>query len=253
MTRRVVAASLVAAAVIAGCAPLPTSRPAAAPSPPQREARTERSVAAGGAPVAAPVSTVALRGDSVERVARQATVRVRSRSCGRIGTASGVAVGPRLLVTNRHVVEGSAELELNFWDGTSARARMTALAVADDLALAEVSVRLPTVARLADPDAAARAEVLVVGYPEGGRQTITRGKVVEYARLRAPVDASPVMRMSADIAPGNSGGAVVDRAGALVGVVFGIETETGYGLAVPASAITALIADGGTDAAPTCA
>jgi S1-C subfamily serine protease len=149
-------------------------------------------------------------------------------------------------VTNRHVVAGVDDLELNYWDGTSARAQLDALAVADDLALVKVSLRLPAVARLtaADPDAG--AAVLVVGYPSGGEQAVERGEVVEYARLREPEDASPVMRMTADIVPGNSGGAVVDRRGELVGIVFGVETETGYGLAIPASAVRALLNEGGT-------
>lgn len=193
-----------------------------------------------------------LRSSSVERVARQLTVRVRARGCGRIGTASAVAVGPRLLVTNRHVVTGADELELNYWDGSSARAELDALAVADDLALVKVSLRLPTVATLASSDPDEGAPVLVVGYPNGGQQTVERGEVVEYARLREPRNASPVMRMTAEIVPGNSGGAVVGRSGEVVGIVFGVETETGYGLAIPASAVRSLLAEGGAAAVPGC-
>ena len=231
---------LVLAAVVAlsaGCAPVPSQPPAVAAAVDTVEVLP----AAAEAP-AAP----ALHSNSIERVARQLTVRVRARGCGRLGTASAVAVGPHLLVTNRHVVAGADELELNYWDGTSARAQLDALAVADDLALVKVSLRLPAVARLAASDPDDGVAVLVVGYPNGGEQSVERGEVVEYARLREPEDASPVMRMTADIAPGNSGGAVVDRRGDLVGIVFGVETETGYGLAIPASAVRALLADGGT-------
>lgn len=239
--RVVVVAALLA--VAAGCAPVPSQPPMiAAP-----DEAMEVLPAAAEAP-AAPE----LHGSSIERVARRLTVRVRARGCGRLGTASAVAVGPRLLVTNRHVVTGVEALELNYWDGTSARARLDALAVADDLALVRVSVRLPAVARLAPDDVDDGASVLVVGYPNGGRQTVERGEVIEYARLREPADASPVMRMTTDIVPGNSGGAVLDRTGALVGVVFGVETETGYGLAIPASAVRALLADGGAAPAPGC-
>lgn len=219
-----------------GCAPAPSQPPAAAPAD---TVEVLPAVAEAPAPPA-------LRSNSIERVARQLTVRVRTRGCGRLGTASAVAVGPRLLVTNRHVVAGADELELNYWDGTSARAQLDALAVADDLALVKVSLRLPAVARVAPSDPDDGAGVLVVGYPNGGEQAVERGEVVEYARLREPKDASPVMRMTADIVPGNSGGAVVNRRGDLVGIVFGVETETGYGLAIPASAVRALLADGGT-------
>jgi S1-C subfamily serine protease len=229
---------VVAALVVlaAGCAPVPSQPPAEA------AADTVEVLPA----VAEAPAPPALHGSSIERVARQLTVRVRTRGCGRLGTASAVAVGPRLLVTNRHVVTGVDELELNYWDGTSAHAQLDALAVADDLALVKVSLRLPAVSRLAASDPDDGAKVLVVGYPNGGEQTVERGEVVEYARLRVPKDASPVMRMTAHIVPGNSGGAVVDRRGDLVGIVFGVETETGYGLAIPASAVRALLADGGT-------
>lgn len=244
-SRRVMVTVIVALAAVGGCVPAPPSSPLTVEPPAQ--AHPVVAVAARAEAVAP-----ALRAASVERVARQLTVRVRSRGCGRLGTASAVAVGPRLLVTNRHVVDGAETIELNYWDGTSARADLTAVAVADDLALVRVSIRLPAVAHLADTDPHDGTNVSVVGYPNGGAQTIERGEVIEYARLRKPTDASPVMRLSAPIAPGNSGGAVVNAAGDVVGVVFGVETETDYGLAIPVSAVRDLLADGGSPPTPGC-
>jgi S1-C subfamily serine protease len=232
--------------LVAGCVPTPTT------------ARADRARVDADAAVSSPVVTVAadvpvVRASSLERIARHMTVRVRSRGCGRVGTASAVAVGRRLLVTNRHVVAGADRIELNYWDGTSARARPETVAVGDDLALVKVSLRLPTVARLATTDASEGASTMIVGFPNGGEQRIVRGKLIEYAPLAGQPDASVVMRLSNPVVPGNSGGPVLNASGAVVGVVFGIETATGNGLAVPSSAVRRLMkhrdAGGG---APSC-
>jgi S1-C subfamily serine protease len=219
--------------LVGGCVPAPTAADVGG-------GHTDaRAVAPSTVAMAADVPTV--RAESLERIARRMTVRVRSRGCGRIGTASAVAVGRRLLVTNRHVVAGADSIELNYWDGTSAEARLDTVAVADDLALVEVSLRLPAVAHLAETDAAEGSPMLVVGFPNGGEQKLVRGELIEYAPLEQHPDASVVMRLSTPVAPGNSGGPVLDRSGAVVGVVFGIETATGHGLAVPSSAVRQLI------------
>jgi S1-C subfamily serine protease len=219
--------------LIAGCVPAPTAAEVGG-------GHTDaRAVAPSAVALAADIPEV--RAESVERTARRMTVRVRSRGCGRVGTASAVAVGRRLLVTNRHVVAGADSIELNYWDGTSARARLDTVAVADDLALVEVSLRLPAAARLAATDAPEGSAMLVVGFPNGGEQRIVRGKLIEYAPLEQHPDASVVMRLSAPVEPGNSGGPVLDQSGTVVGVIFGIETATGHGLAVPSSAVRQLI------------
>jgi len=237
---------LLLALVLAGCVPTPATTRAGTAHVEARDAIPSSAVALAN-------DTPEVRAGSVERTARHLTVRVRSRGCGRVGTASAVAVGRRLLVTNRHVIAGADSIELNYWDGTSASARLETVAIADDLALVKVSLRLPAVARLTATDAPEGASVLVVGYPNGGQQHVARGKLVEYAPLEQHPDASAVMRLSTPIAPGNSGGPVLDASGAVVGVVFGIETATGNGLAVPASAVRRLVehrGEGGT--APGC-
>lgn len=238
MTRRQVvraAALWTAALIVAGCVPSPIA------------SRGADDTAGHGvfSPSTVPVNadTRQLHATSPERVARRVTVRVRAVGCGRIGTASAVAVGRRLLVTNRHVVAGADRIELNFWDGTAASARLQTVAVADDLALVRVSRRLPAVARVAESDADKGTAVLIVGFPKGGEQSVAKGELIEYAPLERHPDASPVMRLSAPVEPGNSGGPVFDQSGAVVGVVFGIETATGNGLAIPSAAIRDLLDD----------
>jgi S1-C subfamily serine protease len=225
---------LLAAALLAGCVPAPAATSTDATHVDAHGVVPSTAMAVGS-------DTPAVRASSLERTARRMTVRVRARGCGRVGTASAVAVGRRLLVTNRHVVAGADSIELHYRDGTSAHAQLETVAVADDLALVRVSLRLPAVGRLAASDADEGASLMVVGYPNGGQQKVVRGKLVEYAPLEQHPDASAVMRLSSPIAPGNSGGPVVDASGSVVGVVFGIETATGNGLAVPASAVRRLV------------
>jgi S1-C subfamily serine protease len=74
-------------------------------------------------------------------------MRVRNRGCDSVATGSGFAVGPRRLVTNRHVVEGAEELQLDTWDG-----RSVSVAVLHDLALIQTLEPMPRVARLAAQD-----------------------------------------------------------------------------------------------------
>src|SRR4051812_42972869 len=57
--------------------------------------------------------------DSLTRAAERMTLRVRNISCAGVATGSGFAVDQHTIITNRHVLEGAAVLELNTWDGAS--------------------------------------------------------------------------------------------------------------------------------------
>jgi S1-C subfamily serine protease len=230
MARGVVTVAAVLA--VAGCVPAP---------PAGSEASSPGRPVAARAELRATTAPVRLAAASLGPTLRRMTVRVRAVGCDHLGTASGVAVAPDLLLTNRHVVADAATVELNHWDGAASRARVEAVAAVDDLALVRVQGRLPAVARIADGDARVGAAVVVVGYPNGGAQTVERGRLLEYAPLAGAPRASAVMRLSARIVPGNSGGPVFDDDGAVVGVVFGVETATGYGLAVPVTALRRLL------------
>lgn len=187
---------------------------------------------------------------ATERIGRRMTVRVRAVGCESLGTGSGFLLDETLLVTNRHVVEDAMVLELNTWDGQSVEAVLTAVAYADDLALVRIAESLPSVGRLATSDADPGERVTVVGYPHGGPLLETTGTLLEYAPLQGEDAASPVMRLSATIQPGNSGGPVLADDGSVVGVVFGVEPSTGNGLAIPASAVRELLQRGGAPPEP---
>ena len=61
-----------------------------------------------------------------------------------------------------------------------------------------------------------------------------------------------VLRLSARVEHGNSGGPVLDRYGKVVGVVYAIEVATGFGLAIPVDTLRSLARTGGFEAVPPC-
>jgi S1-C subfamily serine protease len=165
-------------------------------------------------------------------------MRVRNPSCDGVATGSGFAVGPRRLVTNRHVVEGAEELQLDTWDGRSVSVAVHRVAYLHDLALIETLEPLPRVARLAADDPGPGARVTAVGFPLAQ----TRGKVID--RVAGVLSESgKVLRVSTAVTHGNSGGPVLDHAGRVVGVIYAGETRTRYGLAIPVSTLRDLLGD----------
>src|SRR3712207_2188347 len=68
--------------------------------------------------------------DSVRRQAQRMTFRVRTISCASVSTGSAFAIDEHTLITNRHVLEGAATLELNAWEGSSSTADVQATKMA---------------------------------------------------------------------------------------------------------------------------
>ena len=197
--------------------------------------------------VSSPTPTAVTAGPSdagatllVERHAREVTLRVRSVECGGLGIGSAVAIAPRLLATNRHVVDSAQQLEIQTWDGRAVRVRAIETAQYQDLGLVRVDVDLPAVAANAG-DAAIGESVSAVGYPEGGRFQRSPGIVVDYVEGIPFGQATRVMRVTIPLRHGNSGGAVLNQRGEMVGIAFGIEIATGYGLVIPASSLETAI------------
>ena len=158
-----------------------------------------------GPPASLPSGRPELAAESARQRAAEVTMRVRNRSCDGVATGSGFAVGPRRLVTNRHVVEGAEELQLDTWDGRSVSVAVHRVAYLHDLALIETLEPLPRVALLAADDPEPGARVAAVGFPLGGP--------------------------------------LLDHAGQVVGVFYAGETRTRYGLAIPVSTLRDLLGD----------
>jgi S1-C subfamily serine protease len=199
----------------------------------------------------ASVRTPTLAQDSPERLAERLTVRVRNVTCEGLATGSGFAVDPHVLVTNRHVLAGATELEVDTWDGHTLDVPSAAVGALGDLGVVVVDGTLPQVGEFG-PQAKQGDVVTAVGYPLGGPLTLSDGVVVD----RVPgagfgIDGA-VLRLTAKVQPGNSGGPLLDTRGRIVGVVFALEVKTGFGLAIPVDTLIDLARSGGLRDVPGC-
>jgi S1-C subfamily serine protease len=170
-------------------------------------------------------------------------VRVRASGCGRVSTGSGFVLRSGVLVTNRHVVDEARRVQINTWDGASLEGRFVAVAFYSDLALVALDATPASPPILAETDPQPGDTVFAVGYPAGGPQTIEQGEVVGYEAAREFGDmgnVGNVMRITAQVKPGNSGGPLLDAKGSVAGVVYAVETRSGHGLALPVSTLRLL-------------
>lgn len=151
------------------------------------------------------------------------------------------------IITNRHVVQGGASIEIILSDGqTSYPAELVGSDPSTDLAILKVDAQgLPTIS-FADSDALdIGAWVLAVGNPFNLTSTVTTGIVSAKGRnidvVDNPFPIESFIQTDAAINPGNSGGALVNLDGQLVGINTAILSETGsyagYGFAIPSNIV----------------
>jgi S1-C subfamily serine protease len=142
-------------------------------------------------------------------VARKATAK---------SSGSGFFVSPGLVVTNQHVAGECETLTIRQGDSASP-AQLVASTERNDLALLRVEGRLGIPASLRS-QAALGEDVTVAGHPLSGILSddivVTSGQVNSLAGLR---NDPGMLQISAPVQPGNSGGPLIDRSGAVVGVV----------------------------------
>ncbi len=168
---------------------------------------------------------------------RRSTVQVNS---GRHGQGSGIIVkSDGVIVTNAHVA-GRAPLEVRLWDGSSFPARLVARNARRDLAVLGIpTVNVPPVT-LGDSDELRVGElVMAVGNPLGFVGAVTTGIVHAIGR-RPGLGPTKWIHAEVQLAPGNSGGPLVDARGQVVGV--NSMMVGGLGLAVPSNAVSRFLA-----------
>jgi serine protease Do len=172
--------------------------------------------------------------------AESAVVHIRTER----GLGSGVIVNAEgLIVTNAHVVEGAQDIEVTI-RGRAISAEVVAMGNADclDLALLQISSPPPNlpIARMGDIKQVYKTQtVFAIGFPGAVRSespTVTRGIV---SNLHAQWG---VIQFDGNLNPGNSGGAVVNDSGELVGIAtFKLKDTEGMSFAVSVDKVLAFI------------
>ena len=169
----------------------------------------------------------------------QSTVLVEGPACGRIQEGSGFVAAPGVVITNAHVVAGEDETEVLTQDGRRLDATVVHFDPDRDLAVLEVGgLELPAlpIAEGGPGDIGA-----VLGHPGGGPLEASPFQVSDEVEAlgRDLYDSKDTRRqvliLAADLAPGDSGAALVSPEGAVVGVAFAIAPDrprTAYALDV---------------------
>jgi len=158
------------------------------------------------------------------------------------GLGSGVIVDAAngYILTNNHVIERADEITVTLQDGRALSATVVGTDAATDLALLKVEARNLTAVALGDSDVLAVGDfVVAIGNPFGLGQTVTSGIVSGLSRapgMRAE-SYEDFIQTDAAINRGNSGGALVNLRGELVGINTAIFSSSGgnigIGFAIP--------------------
>jgi serine protease DegQ len=155
---------------------------------------------------------------------------------------SGVIVSSEgYILTNFHVVEGADQIEVGLADGRKAAARVVGTDPETDLAVIRIGERNLPVMVLGQPDEARVGDVvLAIGNPFGVGQTVTMGIISAVGRNNLHINHfENFIQTDAAINFGNSGGALVDVHGNLLGINSAIYSQTGgsigIGFAIPVS------------------
>ncbi len=217
------------------------------------------SLAEGKAPALAPTNFI-----SAAEAVTAAVVNIRTKEnsgvfnfweSGQFGASSGsgVIVSPDgYIVTNNHVVEDGDEIEVTLNDKREFSAKLIGTDPSTDLALLRIQAEGLPFLDFGDSDSLRVGEwVLAVGNPFNLESTVTAGIVSAKGRsidiLEGQDRIESFIQTDAAVNPGNSGGALVNTGGLLIGINTAIITRSGryegYSFAIPANLVQKVIND----------
>jgi S1-C subfamily serine protease len=183
----------------------------------------------------------------VDRTVRQSIVKVSGRACRQIQEGSGWVTTDGLIVTNAHVVAGEGKTEVEDSEGQEYNATVVAFDPVRDLAVLAVdTLHAPGLVlaqgRVGDEGA-------VYGHPGGGDLRAAPARVGEKIVAvgtdiyRTGESRRDVFVLAATLAPGDSGGALVNTEGDVIGVAFAIDPgNSGTSYAITDDEVRAVLA-----------
>ena len=169
-----------------------------------------------------------------------------------IGTGSGVIISPDgYIITNSHVVKNAEKIEITTNSNQTFDAELVGSDDQNDIALLKInSNEVLSYATFGDSDSTQIGEwVLAVGNPFNLNSTVTAGIISAKSRNLDPSGRTTQSYIQTDAAvnPGNSGGALVNTKGELIGINTAIQSQTGsyigYSFAVPSNIARKVIED----------
>lgn len=169
------------------------------------------------------------------------------------GTGSGVIyTSDGYIITNNHVVDFADTIEVTLYDNRKFSATLVGTDPKTDLAVLKIEAGGLPILQLADSDQAKVGQwVLAVGNPFDLTSTVTAGIISAKGRnikiLRDNDAIEAFIQTDAAVNPGNSGGALVDDQGRLLGINTAIATQTGsfagYSFAIPSNLMRRIVED----------
>jgi len=168
-------------------------------------------------------------------------------------TGSGVIISPDgYIVTNNHVIDQADKIEISLYDNRTYEATLIGTDPSTDLALIKVDAENLVPVNMANSDDVKVGEfVLAVGNPFNLTSTVTAGIVSAKGRsiniLEGRTAIESFIQTDAAVNPGNSGGALVNLNGELIGINSAIASPTGayagYSFAIPANIVAKVVKD----------
>jgi serine protease Do len=160
------------------------------------------------------------------------------------GVGAGLLVGDGLVLTNNHVAGGEKSLQILMDGGGSYAARVVKRNTDEDLALLQIAVKGHAVAKFSSQEPRPAELVFAFGHPWGHRNVLTGGVVSAVTTARTRHGELPIIRSDVQLAPGNSGGPLLNAAGEVLGLntmIFGGDQS----VAIPTSVLRKFLAEAG--------